>query len=207
MNKKNLLQIIVLLLALSVSVTAQKTTEGKTTVDSKTVAEKYEEVSKLKKRTERQEFIRQQTPEMLVALWNLHFDRKLKEMELTDAQKRHVEKIRLLVTVEFIIEAKGSQPYEKAAFVEFNNAMMEAFQLFTKQQINELFYILGDSKTLEKQETVSTSSQSNLRPLCNCSNGSMCDGSCCAGSNCQANDAGCGCLGFWKCNKAMICVQ
>lgn len=154
MNKKHLLQVIVLVLAASVSVLAQKTTDGKAAgIDGGTVAGKYEEVSQLKKRTERQEFVRRQSPEMLVALWNLHFDRKLKEMELTDAQKRHVEKIRSLVTVEFFVEAKDSQPYEKASFVEFNNAMAEAFQLFTKPQITELFYILGDTKTLEKSGT------------------------------------------------------
>lgn len=120
------------------------------TIDPKAVPEKYDEISRLETRAERGAFLSKQTAEMRVALWNENVDRKTKAMNLSDEQKETLDVIRKKInTVEFFRSNYGKK--EEDAGAEYQQIMNKALQLFGRETVNELFGILGESKTLKKE--------------------------------------------------------
>lgn len=116
-------------------------------IDREIVVEKYEEVSRLKTSSERMEFISKQSEEMRVALWLENIDRKTKRVELTAEQKEILDIIKKkFITQEFAESAKGKS--EEEADPEYNEIMSRANQILSKDNLRELFGILGDSNTL-----------------------------------------------------------
>ncbi len=116
-------------------------------IDRKTVMDKYDEVSRLETFSERREFLLKQSEEMRVALWLENIDQKTKKIELTAEQKEILDVIKKkFITIEFAEFAKGKS--EEEAEPEYNKIMNEASQLLGKDNLRELFVILGDSHTL-----------------------------------------------------------
>ncbi len=109
--------------------------------------DKYDEVSRLETLSERREFLLEQSEEMKAALWLENIDRKTKEIELTAEQKEILDVIRKkFITVEFAESARGKS--EEEAEPEYKEVMSQASQLLGKDNLRELFVILGDSNTL-----------------------------------------------------------
>ena len=118
-----------------------------TTINRKTVMEKHDEVSRLETPGERREFLLKQGAEMKVALWLENIDRKTKGRELSAEQKEILEVIKKkFITVEFAEFARGKS--EEEAGPEYNEIMSKASRLLGKDNLRELFVILGDSSTL-----------------------------------------------------------
>jgi hypothetical protein len=118
-----------------------------TTIDRKTVMEKYDEFSRLETLGERRELFGKQSEEMRVALWLENIDRKTKGIELSAEQKKILDVIkRKFITVEFAESARGKS--EEEAGPEYHEIMGKASQLLGKDNLRELFVILGDSNTL-----------------------------------------------------------
>ncbi len=118
------------------------------TIDSKTVVEKYDEISRLETRSERIEFLNKQSEEMRVALWQENVDRKTKSVELSAEQKEIIDTIgKKYNTAEFAKFARGKD--EADAGQEYHDIMGEASQLLGKEMMGELFGIIGDSKTMK----------------------------------------------------------
>lgn len=119
-----------------------------TKIKRKTVAEKYDEISRLETFNERRKFLDEQSDEMRTALWLENLERKTKDMELSAEQKEIIAVIKSkFMTVEFAQAAKGKS--EEEADAEYHEKMMKASQLFSKEAFRELFAILGDSSTLK----------------------------------------------------------
>jgi hypothetical protein len=119
-----------------------------TTIDRKTVTEKYDEVSRLETINERREFLGKQSDEMRAALWLENIDRKTKEMNLSAEQKEILDLIKeKFVTAEFAQSVKGKS--EEEAGAEYHEIMTEANRLLGKDVLRELFGVLGDSGTLK----------------------------------------------------------
>lgn len=119
-----------------------------TTIDRKTILEKYSEVSLLETLDERREFLSNQSDEMRVALWLENIDIKTKEIELSTEQKEILDVIKKkFVTVEFTKFAGGKS--EADAGQEYNETMSKASQLLGRDNLREWFGILGDSNTLK----------------------------------------------------------
>jgi hypothetical protein len=117
-------------------------------IDRKTVMEKYDKVSCLETLDERREFLGKQSVEMKVALWLENIDRKTNSIELSTEQKEILDIIKKkFITVEFAEAAKGKS--EENAGQEYNEIMSEASQWLGKDNLRELFVILGDSSTLK----------------------------------------------------------
>jgi hypothetical protein len=117
------------------------------TIDRKTVMEKYDEFSRLETPGERRELFGKQSAEMRVALWLENIDRKTKEAKLSVEQKEILDLIKKkFVTVEFAESVRGKS--EEEAGPEYNEIMSKASQLLGKDNLRELFVILGDSSTL-----------------------------------------------------------
>lgn len=118
-----------------------------TMIDRKTVVNKYDEVSRLETLSERREFLLKQSEEMKVALWLENINRKIKGIELTAEQKEILDVIKKkFITEEFAESARGKS--EEEAEPEYNEIMSRASQLLGKDNLKELFVILGDSNTL-----------------------------------------------------------
>ena len=110
--------------------------------------EKYDEVSRLENFSERKEFLLKQSEEVKVALWLENIDQKTKGIELAAEQKEILEVIkRKFITVEFAESASGKS--EEEAEPEYNEIMSKANQLLGKDNLRELFGILGDGSTLK----------------------------------------------------------
>lgn len=118
-------------------------------IDQKTIMEKYNEVSRLETLSERREFLVEQSEDMKVAIWLENINRKTKGMELTAEQNEILDVIRKkFITVEFAESARGKS--EEEAEPEYNEIMSRASQLLGKDNLKELFVILGDSNTLTR---------------------------------------------------------
>lgn len=118
------------------------------TIDRETVMEKYDEVSRFETLNERREFLSKQSEEIRVALWMENIDRKTNGIELSIEQKTILDVIKKkFITVEFAEFAKGKS--EEEAGQEYNEIMSKASQLLGKDNLRELFIILGDSSTLK----------------------------------------------------------
>jgi hypothetical protein len=117
-------------------------------IDRKTIMEKYDEVSRLENFSERREFLLKQSEEVKIALWLENIDRKTKGIELAAEQKEILDVIKKkFITVEFAESARGKS--EEEAEPKYNEIMGEASQLLGKDNLRELFVILGDSNTLK----------------------------------------------------------
>ena len=118
------------------------------TIDRKTVVEKYDEINQLETRTERLELLNKQSDEMRIALWQENIGRKTKGVELSAEQKEIIETVsKKVFTVEFFRSAKGKN--EEDAGEEYHDIMGKANQLLGSQMLTELFGIIGDSKTMK----------------------------------------------------------
>jgi hypothetical protein len=118
------------------------------TIDPKTVVEKYDEINQLETRMERLGLLNKQSDEMQVALWHENVDRKTKGVELSAEQKEIIDTIRKkFFTVEFRKSARGKN--EGDAGEEYHDIMGRANQLLGNQMLSELFGIIGDSKTMK----------------------------------------------------------
>lgn len=116
-------------------------------IDRKTVVDKYDEVSKLETFSERKNFLLKQSEEMKVALWLENMNRKMKGIELTAEQKEILDVIKKkFITIEFAEFARGKS--EEEAEPEYKEIMSRASQLLGRDNLRELFVILGDSNTL-----------------------------------------------------------
>ena len=141
---KRTIQIFALLVFASINILAQEA------IDPKIVSEKYDEISRLETRSERGAVLSKQTFEMRVALWNENVDRKTKELDLSSEQKEILDVIRKKInTVEFLKSNYGKNEVDAGA--EYHQIMGKALQLFGQEMLNDLFGILGDSKTLKKK--------------------------------------------------------
>ena len=119
-----------------------------TTIDQKTVMEKYDEFSRLETLTERRQLFGKQSEEMRVALWLKNIDRKTQETEMSTEQKEVLDLIKKkFITVEFAESARGKM--EEDAEPEYEEIMGKAEQLFGKDKLGDLFVILGDSNMLK----------------------------------------------------------
>lgn len=116
-------------------------------IDQKTVIDKYDEISSLETLSERKEFLLKQNEEMKVALWLENINQKIKGKELTSEQKEILDVIKKkFITIEFADSARGKS--EEEAGLEYNQIMSRANQLLGKDNLRELFVIIGDSNTL-----------------------------------------------------------
>lgn len=119
-----------------------------TTINRKTVMEKYDEFSRLETLGERRELFGKQSEEMRVALWLENIDRKTKGKELSAEQKEILDVIKKkFITVEFAKSVRGK--IEEEAGPEYDEIMSKAAQLLGKENLRELFVILGGSSTLK----------------------------------------------------------
>ena len=120
-----------------------------TTIERKTVVEKYDEISRLETFDERREFFGKQSEEMRVALWFENIDRKTKGVELTAKQKEILDVIkRKFITLEFAASVRNKS--EDGAPLEYQEIMNNASQLFGKDNLRDWFVILGESSTLKQ---------------------------------------------------------
>lgn len=117
--------------------------------------EKYAEVSRLKTIKERQKWFSSQSPKVKAVVWREHLSRKLENTDLTDEQKAILSELREMITPEFVNFAKGKSAKEMEEFApvrkSYNELMKRASKLFTPEEAKYLFWVLGDSKTLEKE--------------------------------------------------------
>lgn len=122
-----------------------------TTIERKTVMEKYDEFSRLETLGERRELFGEQSEEMRVALWAENIDRKTKGKKLSAEQKEILDVVKKkFITVEFAKLARGKIEEEAGPeFSEYNEIMSKATQLLGRENLRELFVILGDSSTLK----------------------------------------------------------
>lgn len=115
--------------------------------------DKYDEVSRLETLSKRRGFLLEQSEEMKVALWLENINRKTERIELTAEQKGILDIIKKkFITVEFAESARGKS--EEEAEPEYKEVMNKASQLLGKDNLRELFVILGDSNRL-------------IEPVCN----------------------------------------
>jgi hypothetical protein len=118
------------------------------TIDPKTVVEKYDEINNLETRNERLELLNKQSDEIQVALWQENVDRKTKSLELSEEQKEIIDTvIKKFFTVEFRESVRGKA--ESDAGQEYQEIMGKANELLGGQMMGELFGIIGDSKTMK----------------------------------------------------------
>ena len=116
-------------------------------IDQKTVIEKYDEVSKFETLGERRNFLAEQSEEMRATLWIENINRKTKKIEMTAEQKEILDVIKKkFITAEFAESVRGKS--EEEAGLEYNEIMNKASQLLGKDNLRDLFVILGDSNTL-----------------------------------------------------------
>ncbi len=119
-----------------------------TTIDPKTVVEKYDEINRLETRSERIELLNKQSDEMRIALWQENIDRKTKGVELSAEQKEIIDTVsKKVFTVEFFRSARGTD--EADAGEEYHDIMGKANRLLGREMMGELFGIMGDSKTMK----------------------------------------------------------
>ena len=119
-----------------------------TMIDRKTVLGKYDAISRLETFSERREFLRKQDEEMKVALWLENINRKTKDVKLSAEQMEIIDVIKKkFITVEFAASARGKS--EEEAEPEYHEIMSRASHLLGKDNLRELFVILGDSSKLK----------------------------------------------------------
>ncbi len=117
-------------------------------IDSQTVIEKYDQVSKMESIAERRKFLTSQSEEMRAALWLKNIEKKTEGIDLSAEQIEIIEIIKeKFVTVEYAKSVKGTS--EADAGDEFKQIMGKAMKLLGKDMMRDLFWLLGDSKTVK----------------------------------------------------------
>lgn len=113
------------------------------------VNSKYVEISRLTSIKERKEWFSAQTPEDRASVWREHLTVKLKTSALTDKQRNYLTKVRDMLTPE-LLESVNTRNFAASKQGQtFTKTLDEGRTLFTADELNFLFYVLGDSSTLD----------------------------------------------------------
>ncbi len=121
-----------------------------------TASEQWDQINLLKTLKERREYTEKFSPEQVAALAKEQINRRLKSMlYLTEEQRKVMEEIKEGHSAVFYTEIRKNgdiRKSEKPEVIRFYKTVERAKQIFTDEQLFEIYSFYGERETLDKSE-------------------------------------------------------